>query len=152
MGSNILVKGLTNEQLAKNEGNLIKYCKNKVELSSMVSEALYESVSLYSKETSKSDVFIMVADLIEDYPTDPVEVIINILKKIRKGYIKVYGKVDPHDLRALMKKELDDISTIRKNGHYDVKGYGNQDMSERYSGRLSDHFDKSKLYDKFKKK
>ena len=150
MDLNILTKDLTNDDLAKNQGNIIRYCKNKPVLYSIISEKLFESVSLYSKEITKDDVFLMVGDLIEDYKNDPIEIIINVIKKIRKGHIKIYGKVTPFDLRELIKKELEEISIIKENNHSGKKGFFEKDMTPRSSGRLSDYFDKNKLQSKFK--
>ncbi len=152
MGLSTLKTDLSNDQLAANQGNLIRYCKNKDELGTIISRALFEAIDLYSKEVSQNSVFVMVADLIEDYQADPVEVIINVVKKIRKGHIKIYGKVTPFDLRELVKTELEDIVIIKENSHHDNKGYGSQDMTPRTSGRLSDHFDKNKLQKRFKNK
>lgn len=151
MDLSTLKTDLTNDQLANNQGNLIRYCKNKSELGTIISRALFQAVDLYSKETSQESVFIMVGDLLEDYSSDPIEIIINVVKKIRKGSIKIYGKVTPFDLRDLIQKELEGITMIRENSHHDNKGYGLQDMTPRTSGRLSDHFDKNKLQERLKK-
>lgn len=152
MELNFLKKDLNNDQLAKNQGSIIRYCKNKKELSSILSEGLFQAIDLYSKDTPVNNVFIMVSDLIEDYYNDPVEIIINVIKKIRKGNIKIYGRVTPHDLRDLITKELEDITIIRENDHHDLKGYSEQELGERASGRLSDLYDRKKLIEKQRKK
>jgi hypothetical protein len=118
--------------------NLIINCADQTALRKILSEGLYQAVSLYSDDTKQGSIVTMVQDLIEDYKYDPVNVIIGTIDDIRKGRKKIYGRVNPADLREMITEKLDSIALDAEADHHDRKGYGEVDLSERDSSRNSD--------------
>jgi len=108
----------------------------------ILSEGLYEAVSLYNTETKPEQIKVMVADLMEDYSYDPAMVIVDVIKDIRKGKRKIYGRVTPNDLREMITEKLEQVAIERERRHQEAKGYSDFDLSERSSGRFSDLFKK----------
>jgi hypothetical protein len=120
--------------------NIIRYCEDQEALKIVLSEGLYQAISLHSEKTSEAAVKIMILDVLEDYANDPVEVVTQAITKIRKGYRKIYGKVTPTDLREMLTEEAELISLQREREHNERKGFGEVEVSERNSGRISDFF------------
>ena len=119
---------------------VIKYCKDQEGLRKVLSEGLYQAISMHTRETTKDNVKIMVQDVIKDFELDPVEVITMAITDIRKGKRKIYGMVTPFDLREMITENLELIAIQREREHNEKKGHGNVEISKRHSGRISDHF------------
>ena len=110
------------------DGNkIITFCKNKEALRVITSEALYQSISLYTKETSENNVKIMTADLLDKYQYDSFDVIVEAIKDIRQGKRKIFGLVTPHDIHSIIEEKLNDIAIQRERNHEKNKGFANQE-------------------------
>jgi hypothetical protein len=125
-----------------NGNTLIKYCKDPEALRKTLSEGLYGAIALYSNETKKEAVKMMIADVLEDFAFEDVSVLVDTIKDIRKGKRKIYGKVTPFDLREMITEKLEEQAIKRERQHQDKKGHGDVELEERTSGRLSDFFKK----------
>ena len=121
--------------------SIIAYCQDKEALKQILSEGLYQALSLYSKDTPESNIKVMMADLLETYQYEPVSVIIDTIKDIRVGKRKIYGMVTPNDINELLTAKLELLSIERETIHYNNKGFDSQSITERTSGRLSDFFE-----------
>ena len=119
-------------------GKLIVNCQNPEALKVILSEGLFQAVSLYSKDTSKQNIKLMLPALLEKFKYDPVEVFVKVIKKIVLGERKIYGMVTPNDLHEMILTELEEIAIDKENEHYENKGYGKVDPGPRVSGRISD--------------
>ena len=85
-------------------------CNNPEQLRTVVSESLYQSISLFSKETPLNNVKIIVHDLLEDFKHDDIRIVLNAIADIRKGKFKIYGMVTPHTIREAMKPYLENTA------------------------------------------
>lgn len=122
----------------KGGSNVVKYCKDQDALRKIISEGLYNAISLFTKETPETNVSMMVADILEDYQHDSIDVIINAIKDIRKGKYKVYGLVTPSLIREAITDQLENQAIELERQHEKNKGYGSIEITERKSGRISD--------------
>jgi len=118
----------------------MKYCQDQEGLRRVLSEGLYQAISMHSKETTIDNIKIMVQDVIEDFELDPVEVVTMAIADIRKGKRKIYGMVTPFDLREMIHANLEIIAIQREREHNELKGHGDVEVTRRTSGRISDHF------------
>ena len=127
--------------LAWRDGNtIIKNCHDQEALKKILSEGLYQAISLYTKDTPEQNVRIMMDDILELYKFDDVTVIINAITKIRRGDFKVYGLVTPNIIKDAIHIELEELALNREREHEKNKGYKDRDTEERTSGRMSDFF------------
>lgn len=130
---------------------LIKNCEDPEALRKILSEGFFQAFALYTNEVNKDGVSTMVKDMIEEYQFEPVAVLVETLKDIRKGKRKIFGRVTPSDLREMITEKLEVIAIERENAHAENKGYGKADLSPRTSQRNSDgSFPIAKLLDKNK--
>ena len=116
------------------------YCQDQNALRIILSEGLFQAISLFTRDTPEQNVKIMVQDILNDYKYEPVTVILKAIEEIRTGRVKVYGLVTPNDLREAINRQLEELAIERENEHQNSKGYGGQEISDRTSGRISDFF------------
>ena len=102
-------------------------CTNKDLLRKVISEALYQSLTLYTRETPENNVKIMVHDILETYEHDSIDVITSAIKDIRTGKYKVYGLVTPNNIREAMIPYLEEQSIELERIHERNKGYSAQE-------------------------
>ena len=118
--------------------NLIASCKDQNALRIILSEGLYEAISLYTRDTPEKNVKIMLPELLEHYKYEPVSVFINAINKIKRGERKIFGLVTPHDMKELIEEELNEIAIARENKPAENKGYGTSSTDPRTSSRWQD--------------
>ncbi len=118
--------------------NLIMYCQDQDALKKIVSEGLYQAISLYTKETPELNVKIMVPVILKKWEMSPMSVITNAIQKIMAGERKIFGMVTPHDINKMIQDEVELLAIDQEEQHYDIKGYGKEDMSPRVSSRHRD--------------
>ena len=118
--------------------NLIIDCQDQDALKKIISEGLYQAISLYTKETPELNVKIMVPVILEKWRMSPMRVVTNAIKKIMAGERKIYGLVTPHDINKMIQDEVELLAIDQEEEHYDRKGYGEEDMSPRISSRFTD--------------
>jgi len=131
MEDKLMKIGLTN-------GKLVKYSKDPETLRKVLSEGLYQAISLYTNETKAEHVKIMMADVLEDCKFDPIEVITETITDIRKGRVKIYGRVTPDVLHDLITQKRETIALARERQHTANKGYSKDDPGPRSSGRIQE--------------
>ena len=125
----------------RNGNAIIAYCQDKDALRQILSEGLFQALSLYSKDTPENNIKVMMADLLENYQYEPVSIIIDAIKDIRIGKRKIYGMVTPNDINELITAKLEEKSIEREQEHEQRKGYNTSSAEKRTSGRLSDYFE-----------
>jgi hypothetical protein len=116
------------------------YCQDQNALRIILSEGLFQAISMFTKDTPEQNVRIMVEDVLRDYRYEPVTVILRAIEEIRTGQVKVYGLVTPFDLREAINRQVELLAIERERVHENNKGYGNQEIGVRTSGRISDFF------------
>jgi len=114
------------------------YCQEQEALKKIISEGLYQAISLYTKETPELNVKIMVPVILEKWAMSPMSVVTNAIKKIMAGERKIYGLVTPHDINEMIQYEVELLSIEKDEEHYNRKGFGEVDTSPRISSRLTD--------------
>ena len=102
---------------------LLRYFKGEEKeiLRKVLSEKLFQAISLFTRETPEQNVSLMIGDILEDYSFEPVGVIISAIDNIRKGKYKVFGLVTPNVIREALAVELEDLAIERENEHLRFK-------------------------------
>ena len=100
----------------KNGSKLIMASNNPDALRKVLSEGMYQALSLYS-DVKVEAVQIMMKSIMEDYKYEPVEVIEQSIKDLAGGKKKIFGRVTPNDIREVIQENLEKVAQQREANH-----------------------------------
>lgn len=100
--------------------SIIKYSENPEHLRVILSEGLFQALSLFS-DVKEESVALMMSGILEDYQYEPVDVITEAIKDIASGRRKIYGRVTPNDIREVIQDKLEKVAEQRERDHEEKK-------------------------------
>jgi len=100
----------------KNGSNLVRYSNNPDVQRKVLSEGLYQALSLYS-DVKVETVSLMMSSILEDYKNEPTHIIVDTIKDLVAGKRKIFGRVSPDIIRELMDEKIQLLSEERERQH-----------------------------------
>ena len=99
---------------------LIRSCENPEILRKVLSEGLFQALSLYS-DVKVESVQLMMSSILDDFQYEPADVIIDAIKDIAGGKRKIFGRVTPNDIREVIQEKLELVAIERERKHDEQK-------------------------------
>ena len=100
----------------RNGSNLVRYSNNPEVQRKVLSEGLYQALSLYS-DVKVETVSLMMSSILEDYKNEPTHIIVDTIKDLVGGKRKIFGRVTPDIIRGLMDEKIELLSEQREREH-----------------------------------